>query len=240
MSSAPGAVRVRAALLLAALPRGLPSRRAAAPPPHPGGRRAAGDRRRPRRRRRLDRRCPGCRRSPTRTTCTPRPAPGCSSERGPRGEAAGLRAAHEVPRRLGDRPEHVRRGRPATRWARRAAARRAVVGHAHALRQRRQGRPAHPVRPDHRHARDADPGDRPVQPLLHPGRPLGDLGRRGAAASWCSTTRTPGRCRTRCPPRTARASTTPTSPPTGARPCSPASSPAGSPWSTSPRTGCCA
>ena len=56
-----------------------------------------------------------------------------------------------------------------------------VVGHAHALREQRHRQPAHAVRPAHGPARQADPGDRPVQPVLHAGRALGDLGGRGPA-----------------------------------------------------------
>ena len=62
----------------------------------------------------------------------------------------------------------------------RAAARGPVLRPDHALRQRRPREHAHPVRSPHREARAAHPGHRPVQPLLHPGRALGDLGGRAA------------------------------------------------------------
>ena len=95
------------------------------------------------------------------------------------GPAAGLRAAHEVRRRLGDRPGHVRGGRP-------LPARAGELQHVVPSWDMRTlyasddtGDQLTPFDPRTGTARHADPGDRPVQPVLHPGRPLGDLGGRG-------------------------------------------------------------
>ena len=121
---------------------------------------------------------PGDAAGPRRAQRLRRRGPGHALRGGEGGPADGLRAAHEDRRGLDDRPGHVR-GRRALPAGRRAAARRAVVGHAHALREQRHRQPAHAVRPAHRPARHADPGDRPVQPVLHAGRPFGDLGGRG-------------------------------------------------------------
>ena len=96
------------------------------------------------------------------------------------GETAGLRAAHEVRRGLGDRPDHVRGGRPLPARARELQHVVPSWDMSTLYASDDRGNQLTPFDPMTGTPGHADPGHRPVQPVLHPGRPLGDLGR-GAA-----------------------------------------------------------
>ena len=108
------------------------------------------------------------------------------SSGGRRRPAARLRAQPAVERRLRHRPGHADGGRQVPRRPQ-PAARRAVVGHAHALGRQQcrehEGRQPHAGRSAHRQSRQADPGRRPVQHVFLAGRQVGDRRRRSVQAA---------------------------------------------------------
>ena len=104
-----------------------------------------------------------------------RPEPG-----GGRGPDPRLRPQQREPHGRRDRPGHVQGHRPLRRRPG-APAHHPVVGPQDPLRRQQRGELPHADRPGDGQARPADPGRRPLQPLLHPRRRPRHRRGRGAA-----------------------------------------------------------